>query len=167
MPKSNSIRWTINAASKEFGTHRQTLAKKLATLGIIPDKDDECFSTYQIFSALNGDAEYKAERLRKLREEADRVQDENAANRLKYIEKREVYKFFDLFLTGFRAHVLSCPISQDEKDEILTAAIRLMDGSLEQYIRDARDRRAMAASPEAKGEAYDNPECGSEQIFEP
>jgi len=168
-PKRNEfrpIRWTINAASKEFGAHRQTLAKKLASFGIAPDKEDECFSTFQIFTALNGDAEYKAERLRKLREEADRVQDENAANRLKYIEKRSVAKFLDIHFTKFRAFILSMPVSRDEKDLWLDEAQKMLNGSLEQYVLAERDRNALAAISEDRATDSDS-ERGSESLSEP
>jgi hypothetical protein len=88
--------------------------------------------------------ELKAQKLRKVTAEADRIEDDISINRLKYVEKREVYKFFEIFLIRFRAHVLSSPLDRDVKDLILEETGRIMDGSLEEYIRDAREHKGKA-----------------------
>jgi len=84
---THPLKWTLLAAQKEFGAHRDTLKAKLIQAGVKPDADDT-YSTKQILIALQGD--YAAEKLRKVKEEADKLELENRRRRGELLDAAEV-----------------------------------------------------------------------------
>ena len=62
-----ALRWTLNQAAREFGWHREALAKRQRALAIEPGEDG-CFTTLNIAAMVFGDKE--AETIRKLSAEA-------------------------------------------------------------------------------------------------
>jgi hypothetical protein len=65
---SDSVRWSISKASREFGTTDKTLSKRLAIMGVLAS-DDGCYSTHDIFTALAGDSEMRGVMLEIRRQE--------------------------------------------------------------------------------------------------
>ncbi len=65
------------------------------------------------------------ERLRKLKEEADKVALENEKTRGGLVEIEAVYKHFEAVFVAFRARILASDLGDQEKDELLNDLRRL------------------------------------------
>ena len=81
------LRWSLYKASREFGCGETSLGQKLAECGEVAGPD-ECFSTSQLLRSLYG-AVY-VERLRKVKEEADKLALANQVARGEYVNKFEL-----------------------------------------------------------------------------
>jgi len=70
--KVESVRWTIKKAAEEFDTTQTTLTGKLKAAGILPNPQDNCFSTQDIVTVLFGGLtnKLKAEQIKDTRESA-------------------------------------------------------------------------------------------------
>ncbi len=102
--------------------------RQLAKEGYFPNPER---GSYQLTPTLKGLFKYfrevrlkdsttmAAEKLRKLKEEADRVALENERTRGKLVEVEAVYKHFEGIFVSFRARVLASSLSNEEKDELL------------------------------------------------
>lgn len=66
-----------------------------------------------------------AEKLRKLREEADKLALENERTRGNLVEIEAVYKHFEGIFVAFRQRVLGSSLTEEEKDEFLRDLRRL------------------------------------------
>lgn len=111
------IRWTSSQASAEFNIHQDTLAKRLRRESILADKEDGKFSTAQIVKAIFGDI--TGERLRKTREEADRIAIENEKSRGVLIEAEVVYRTYETVFVVIRQKILALEIPDGDKDELI------------------------------------------------
>lgn len=72
-----------------------------------------------------GKSNINDEKLRKLREEADKLALENEKTRGNLVETEAVYKHFEGIFVSFRQRVLASGLSDDEKDELLNDLRRL------------------------------------------
>ena len=116
------FRWTIGRAASEWRIDPKTLTSRIKAAGVVPGADG-FFSTLDIHRSINGDID--AERLRKTREEADRLELENAKERGTLIEIESVYKHFEGVFIAFRARVLASNLEDFEKDEMLKDLLKL------------------------------------------
>jgi hypothetical protein len=66
-----------------------------------------------------------AERLRKTREEADKLALENARMRGELVETESVYRHFEAVFVALRQKILACGLLDEEKDELLNELLRL------------------------------------------
>lgn len=66
------VRWSIKKAAEEFDTNQATLTGKLKSAGILPNPQDQCFSTMDIVTAIYGGLsnKLKAEQIKDTRESA-------------------------------------------------------------------------------------------------
>ena len=70
--KVESVRWTIKKASEEFDTNQATLTVKIKSAGLLPNPQDNCYSTQDIVTALFGglNSKLKMEQIKDTRESA-------------------------------------------------------------------------------------------------
>lgn len=87
MAKAKPLEWTIEMAARECGVAPRTLSSRLTTSGTKPDAAGH-FTTAQIIAALNGNID--AERLRKTKEEADKLELDNRRRRGELLDAAEV-----------------------------------------------------------------------------
>ncbi|MEW6306759.1 MAG: hypothetical protein AB1705_25105 [Verrucomicrobiota bacterium] len=121
-PRGTGLRWSVNTAATEFEIDRRTLAKQIAGAGIAAGPDGK-FSTREICQAIYDDE--RRERLREIKERADKLEMENAERRGELIDAEVIYKHFEGIYVAFRARVLASSLSNEEKDEILTDLAKL------------------------------------------
>jgi hypothetical protein len=115
--KLERIRWSVEQAAAEFGRDYKAVKKNLIALDIHPG-DDGKFSTPDIARAVFGDID--AERLRKTKEEADRIALENEKLRGELVEVAMVKQLGETIFVGLRQKILASSMTDQEKDELLT-----------------------------------------------
>lgn len=128
------IRWTLLAAQKEYGPHRDTIKAKLVQTGQKPAADGT-YSTQQISAALFTE-EYR-ERIRKIREEADKLELANQETRAQLISVEEATAIAQRFASALRGIVLKTKLSPEEKASCLEEAKALAGvdfSNLDQYF---------------------------------
>jgi len=130
MKPTGPIQWSLNFAQTEFDVHRDTLKARLTQQGEAPDAEGY-YTTQQILKALYTDA--KAERTRLTREQADKVELENAQTRREQAPMAQVEKVWTAWAIGIRDAVRDQEISQEQKQNIL-AAVRDIDP--EEYFKE-------------------------------
>ena len=116
MKSIKSVRWNIESAAREFGINPRTLSARIRKEGLLPGKD-KLFSTADICRAVFGDME--VERLRKTREEADKLALENDKTRGALVEADKVYKWAEGVFVALRQGILASGLNETEKDELL------------------------------------------------
>lgn len=125
-----AIRWTVNRAAGEFGTTHQTLTRRLLALGVVP-AEDGFYSTKQIASAVFGDKD--GERIRLLKEQADKIELENAQTRREQAPMVQVEKVWVGWALAIRDAVRDQEIPHEMKQAILTA---VRDVDPEEYFKE-------------------------------
>ncbi len=143
--QADSIRWSIGMAAREFGLAHKTVAQRVTSTGTVPDEDG-LFSTAKIHAAIFGD--FEAERLRKIKEEADKLALENDKTRGQLVETEAVYKHFEGIFVGFRARILSSGLADIEKDEILNDLRRLKSRDLSKRMVNSDDPDPAGLNPD-------------------
>lgn len=111
------LRWTIQQASEEFNRDHKAIKRNLLSLDIHAG-DDGKFSTADMARAVFGDID--AERLRKTKEEADRIALENEKLRGNLVEVSMVKQLGETIFVGLRQKILASSMDDQEKDELLT-----------------------------------------------
>lgn len=104
-------------AQKEFGAHRDTLKAKLIRNGEQPAKDDT-YSTAQIVAAIFGDIE--SEKLRKVKEEADKLSLANRQTRGDLISVDDAIAIAQRFASAARQAIVMSKLSPEEKNAVLS-----------------------------------------------
>ena len=102
----------------------------MLALGIVPAEDGH-YSTKQIAGAVFGDKE--GERIRLLKEQADKVELENAQTRREQAPMAQVEKVWTAWAIGIRDAVRDQEITAEQKQNIL-AAVRDVDP--EEYFKE-------------------------------
>ena len=110
------VRWSMEAASVEFGIHHATLAKRLKAQSI-GHGEDGLWSTAQICAAVFGDI--AGERLRKTREEADQLALKNAQIRSELIPLAEASERVGKWAVAIKEKILASPLPATDKNDIL------------------------------------------------
>ena len=116
------VRWSLAMAAANFGRDPKTLKKNVAAANVVPG-DDGLFSTLEMAKAIFGDIE--GERLRKTKEEADKLELENAQTRMELVSVELVYKHFEGVFISFRQKILASALTEDEKQDLLNDLCRL------------------------------------------
>jgi hypothetical protein len=93
-----------------------------------------------------------AERLRKLKEEADKIALENEKTRGALVEIEAVYKHFEGIFVSFRARVLASGLTDEEKDEVLKDLRRLKARDVSKPRSVAADSKQAVVNPDASAE---------------
>lgn len=122
--------WTIAQWCREVGGDRKEFAKKVAATDVKPSgkatgraTGAELYRVRDLLKvALGGD--YEAEKLRKTREEADKLALQNARSRGELVEIAAVKKLGEKFMVALRNRILNFPLTDEEKDKCL---LELMD----------------------------------------
>jgi hypothetical protein len=100
---------------------RHTLAGRIAEMGIVASGRRGGATVYHLRdllkAALGGDIE--AERLRKTREEADKLALMNARSRGELVEIVAVKRLGEKVMVAIRNRILNMPLTDDEKDRCL------------------------------------------------
>lgn len=110
------LRWSLFKGSREFGCGETTLGQKLAECGEVAGPD-ECFSTSQLLRSLYG-AVY-VERLRKVKEEADKLALGNAIVRGEYVNRVELEQLHAAIATHIKTVVRGSRLTREEQDDVL------------------------------------------------
>ena len=112
--KTKTERWTIYRASREFGLHRETLAKRLRAANIQPGKDAK-YSRADIKRVT----EIDRERERKLREECDALAIANQKRRRELIEPQDFLMAYRPIYDGMVGLIKASSMKDYEKQSIL------------------------------------------------
>jgi phage terminase Nu1 subunit (DNA packaging protein) len=123
---------TVAEWAREIGFDRNTLMARVVEMGIQPvgkitggkAAGADTYRIRDLFkAALGGDME--AERLRKTREEADKLALQNARSRGETIEVAAVKKLGEAVFVQIRNKILSFPITAEEQDALLKLLLDL------------------------------------------
>jgi hypothetical protein len=118
VPK-NGLRWSINAIEAEWGVNRSTAKAKLAQTGQTPDENG-FWTTVQVFNALTG-GDIKEQRLREVRERADKLAIANARARDQFLDARDVRKNLEEVFAVMRSEILGNPdLTEEAQDSLLS-----------------------------------------------
>jgi phage terminase Nu1 subunit (DNA packaging protein) len=124
--------WTVAKFAREAGIDRHTIQDRLAGARVKAcgkargrAAGGDLYHFRDLFNAaLGGDIE--AEKLRKTREEADKLALSNARARGELIDVESVVKLGEAVFVRVRSKVLSSPgLTDDEKDQFLKELLRL------------------------------------------
>ncbi len=124
----------VRQLAEAFGLTKVRI-QQLAAEGIIPKHDHgkydflECVKSYcayikthkrnQYDSNSESSGDIEAERLRKTKEEADKLELHNARTRGELVEIAAVKKLGERVMIAIRSKILNFPITDDEKDALL------------------------------------------------
>lgn len=131
--------WTIAQWCREVGIDRKHFAEKVSAAGIKPCGDATGKASgaklYRVrdFVKVSIGGDIEAERLRKTTEEADKLALANARSRGELVEVQSVKRLGERVMVAIRSRILQFPLSDDEKDTLLTELMDLgkMDWSRE------------------------------------
>lgn len=116
MAKVKPLEWTVESACRELGVSRGAFSSRVATSGIKPD-DGGRFTTAQVFAIMHGDMD--GEKLRKTREEADKLEMENRKTRGTTIDIEDAAEVMGKFGAAIRQKILLCSMTDEEKAAII------------------------------------------------
>lgn len=108
-------------AQREFGTHREQLERRRRALAIEPGADG-CYTSREIAAMLFGDKE--AETIGKIAAERKKVELDNARTEGEVIPTASAARISESFLVPVRQKILSCSMTDAEKDEMLLDLVR-------------------------------------------
>ncbi|MCP5534366.1 MAG: hypothetical protein H7A48_14440 [Akkermansiaceae bacterium] len=125
--------WTIAQFCREVGGDRKEFATKVSAAKIKPcgKATGRAAGAYLyrvrdlVKVMLGGD--HEAEKLRKTREEADRLAIANARARGELVEIAAVKKLGEKFMVALRQRILAMPLTDEEKDRCLGEIVGLKD----------------------------------------
>ena len=137
--KEKVIRWSKWRASSEFGIDQKTLTGRLTRYGIEAGRD-KCFSTKQICDAVFGDIDN--EKLRLTKEQADKLEIENATSRGDLVVMSEMVEIVQRGLQAMTATVMGLTdLPVEYRDKI----IEQLRECGERVVKGDSDRDAAAA----------------------
>lgn len=135
MKKEKSIRWSKWRAAQEFGIDQKTLTGRITRYGIEEGKD-KCFSTKQICDAIYGDID--GEKLRLTKEQADKLEIENAESRRQLIPAAEFVEVASRGLQAMTATILGMTDLTIEHREKIIQQLRECGNSVVALSRDCQ-----------------------------
>ena len=123
---------TVAEMAREIGFDRHSLMRRIAEMDIRPvgkvakgkAAGTELYRIRDLFKAMLG-GDIEAERLRKTREEADRLAIQNARSRGETIEVASVIRLVQVVFVNIRNKILSFPITADEQDALLLSLMEI------------------------------------------
>ena len=119
--KTKNIRWTIEAAAKEFGRSRTTVTARLADAGTKPDGEGK-FTTQQICAALFGSAH--SARIREGNARAELAEARTAILHRRWLPADSVETAWRGIVTIIRQRLLEVPLVVAGSDAALSERIR-------------------------------------------
>ena len=114
--KPTQVRWTLEAAAREFGRSRTTVTNRISAAGIKPDSDGT-YSTRQIVDAVFGSIQEA-----KLREANARAALAEARKNIiekNWIPATEVDRVWCQYVADLKSKIESTTIPRSERDSIL------------------------------------------------
>jgi hypothetical protein len=112
------LRWSLEAASREFDVTTGTLRKRLVAVGEIVDRRDNCYGTEQITNAIYGNI--AGERLREIKERADNMALKNASLRGELLDRSELAKALEPIFLSIRQIISSdTSVPKERRDDLL------------------------------------------------
>lgn len=116
--------YTIARFCQLAGFDRHTLASRITEMNIEPvgkstAQAADLFSIRDLVRAILG-GDHEAEKLRKTREEADKLALQNARSRGELVEISVVKKLGEKVMVAIRNRILNMPLTDEEKDRCLT-----------------------------------------------
>jgi hypothetical protein len=122
---------TVAEWCRETGGERHGLMKKLAEMRVAPAGDAKgraagakLYTVGDLYRAMGG-GEYEQERIRKTREEADKLELANMRTRGETVEIAAVKKLGERVMVAIRQKILGFQITDDEKDSMLIELMSL------------------------------------------
>jgi hypothetical protein len=122
---------TVAEWCREVGAERHSIMQKIAASGFRPVGDAKgraagakLYRIGDLYRAMGG-GEYEAERLRKTREEADKLSLQNARARGELVEIAAVKKLGEKVMVAIRNRILAMPMTDEEKDRCLVELLSL------------------------------------------
>jgi hypothetical protein len=117
------MNWSLKAASVDFAIDQITLRKRLSAAQIPKQRR---YSTREICRAVFGDI--SSEKLRLCREQADKLELENAVSRKTMVPVGDMVGLLGKFLSAARARVDGDPkLEREEKDKIIEDLGKCLD----------------------------------------
>ena len=124
--------WTVARFAREAGIDRHTIQDRLAAMKARPcgkakgkAAGGALYHFRDLFNAAVG-GDIEAERLRKTREEADKLALANARARGELVDVDSVGRLGEAVFVRVRAKILSSPsLTDDEKDQLLKEILQL------------------------------------------
>jgi hypothetical protein len=110
------LKWTIEAAGREFKLAQNTVRKILNQGGAEPDAGG-CYTTEQICACLFGDL--RAERLRKERELVRKYQFENEITTCNYLDRSALSAAFSGIANAMVSIVMTSALDREAKENLL------------------------------------------------
>ena len=129
-PEPATATFTIARFAQLTGHDRHTLAARItemksAAAGHSRNKTPIFALRDLVAAAIGGDLE--AERLRKTRAEADRIELQNARSRGELVDAASVVRLGQSVMAAVRNRILAMPLTDDEKDGCLRELLSLAD----------------------------------------
>lgn len=125
--------WTVAKWCREVGGDRHEFQRKVAASGVKPtgeaDGRSKGAKLYRVRDLVNValGGNYEAERLRKTKEEADKIALANAKERGEVVEIGAVIQFGEKVFAAVRQKILNMPLTDEEKDKCLSELLSLKD----------------------------------------
>lgn len=125
--------WTVAKWAREVGGDRHEWMRRIEEANVKPvgkaDGRSKGAALYRIRDLMKAAAggDYEAERLRKTRQEADRLELQNARTRGETVEIQAVKRLGEKVFSAVRNRILNMPITDDEKDGCLRELLALQD----------------------------------------
>ncbi len=130
-------------AVAEFGIDAKTLAKRMRAIGIEKGRDG-CYSTKDICAAVFGDID--AEKLREVKERADKLALENAEKRGELVDVRALADAMNRPLAAMRQRIASAvELLPEEREELGRDIQKLYASIFEVAGHDGSDAEPAAA----------------------
>lgn len=133
------LQWTLLAAQKEFGVHRDTLKAKLTQAGEKADEDD-CYSTGQICAAIYSDL--VAEKIGLTRAQRIKEETHNRQRAGELVEVAQVIELAQRFCFAARQKILLSSMTEEDKQALLVDIGRLAEADYTQIVPDEADKTA-------------------------
>jgi len=125
--------WTIAQWCREVGGDRHEFQRKVAASDVKPTgqatgraNGAALYRVRDLFKVAAG-GDHEAEKLRKTREEADRLALANARSRGELVEIAAVKKLGEKVMIALRNRILAMPLTDEEKDRCLGELLSLAD----------------------------------------
>lgn len=145
-PASKALRWTLQLASLEFHTDPVTLEKRRRALGIEAGPD-QMYSSFQIKQMIFGDKD--AEMIGKLAAEREQIELKNGVTKKLLIETAIVIRWAARIVVPIRQRILSSPLADEDKHEILADLVRLGEADFGDYVpEEEQEEKSEKALPE-------------------
>ncbi len=116
-PNADAIRWTISQAAREFGWDTTNLERARRAAGVNAGEDGR-FSTRQIARVVFGDKE--SEVIENLRQQRRAAELKYAQASAELIPTASVVKLADKIIVPIRQRIMSSPLADQDKRDILT-----------------------------------------------